>query len=143
MAPADLSGLVVDRNNHSLSPYSVVCARPTVDSIGWFGKVKTPARMRVDNKQSILCVKARRTIVGHPAFVRRNQSSVGGWFFRGIRNRATLLIDAKRPVYRAERRGQKILTVGAIEYEEIAVARSLHQHFLRLAMKVSIHQDRS
>src|ERR1700676_2498819 len=75
MAPAELAGLVVDGLEDSLSPDAVIRARPSVDAIGWLGKVNAPARMSVDNKKPVSCVetwgpKTRRAQSGvRPALV--------------------------------------------------------------------------
>src|SRR5437660_7955754 len=136
MAPADLSGLIIDGLDHALAPNVVICARPSVGSIGGLGKVNAPTRMGIHDKQTILGVEAGGAIIGQTTLVRRNQASIGGGLFGGIWNRAALLIDSKGPIHWAVRNSQEIRPVGAVENNEVAVARGLHQHFLRLAVKV-------
>src|ERR1700722_6847737 len=105
VSPAQLAGLVIDRFEHSLTPHVVIGARPTVETIGGFREVDAPTRMGVDDKQSVLRVEARRTIVGQTAFVGRDQTSVWRGLFGGIRNWTALRIDSKRPVHGSERGG--------------------------------------
>ena len=88
--------------------------------------------MRAHDEQPGLRIEARRAVVGQAAFVGRDQAPVGSGFLRGIRDRLALLVDARRPVHRAEGRGQQALARGPVEHEEVAVARSLHQHLARL-----------
>src|ERR1022692_3293431 len=137
MAPTDFSGLVGDGFDQTLAPNVVIRTRPSVDSICRLGEIEAPTGMGVDDKQTVLRIEARRAIVGKSALVGRNEASVGGRFLGGIRNWTALLIDSKRPIHRPERDGQKTLPVGAVEHKEVAVARSLHQQLLRLAMEVS------
>src|ERR1700704_4430254 len=140
MAPTDLARLIIDGLNYPLAPNIVVRACPSVDSIGWLRKVDAVAGVGVHDKQTISGVEARGTVVGHTALVGGNQASIGRWFLGGIWNRSAFLIDAKRPVHRPERSGQKILPVRAVENKEVAVARGLHQHLLGFAVELSIDQ---
>src|SRR2546427_3553445 len=143
MAPADLAGLIVDSLDHALAPNAIVCARPSVDSVGRLGKINTPAGMGIHDEQTISGVEAGGTVIGKTTLVGRNKPSIGGRLFGGIWNRTALFIDSKGPIHRAVRNGQEILPVGAVKNKEVAVARSLHEHLLRLAVEVSIDQHRS
>src|ERR1700676_2387964 len=143
MAPAELAGLVVDGLEDSLSPDAVIRARPSVDAIGWLGKVNAPARMSVDNKQPVSCVETWGPKIRQAALVGRNQASVRRWFLVRIGNGTALLIDSKRPVHGTEWSGQKILAVGAVKHKEVAIARGLHEHLLWRAVKRSVDQHRS
>src|SRR6266436_719567 len=141
MAPADLAGLVIDGLEHARAPNIVICARPSVGSIGRLGKVDAPARMGIHDKQTIFAIETWGTVIGKTTLVGRNKPSIGGRLFGRIRNRTAVLIDSKRPVQRPERSGQQVLAVSAVENNKVAVARGLHQHRLRLAVKVSIDQN--
>src|SRR5271169_1574968 len=143
MAPTDLAGLVVNGLDYTRAPNLVVRAGPTVDSIGRLSEVKAPTGMGVDNKQTVLAVVARRTVVGHAPLVGCNEASIGGGLLGGVWNRTTLIIDSKRPIHRPERNGQEILPIGAVENKEVAVARSLHEHLLRFTVEISVNQNRS
>src|SRR5437879_685342 len=127
MAPTDVASLVIDGLDHALPPNSVVCARPSVDSISGLGKVDAPARMGIHDKQTIFCVEAGRTIIGKTTLVGRNQASIGGWLLVRIWNRTALFIDSKRPIHRPVRHSQEIRPVGAVEHDEVPVARGLHE----------------
>src|SRR6202041_831129 len=140
MAPTNLAGLVVDGLDHTLAPNAVIRSSPSVDAIGWLREVDTVARMGVDDKQTVPAIEAGRTVVSHSALVGRNQASIGRRFLGGIRNRTALLIDSQRPVHWPERNSQQILPVGAVKNKEVAVARGLHQHLLRLSAKISVDQ---
>src|SRR5277367_3727956 len=129
MAPADLTGLVIDRVDDAFTPDTIIGSRPSIESVGRLGKIDAPAGMGVDNKQSVLRIETGGTVVSHTGLVRGNQPSIRRRVFCRIRNRPTLLIDSEGPVHGPERSGQKILPTGAVENKEVAVARSLHQHF--------------
>src|SRR5580700_7803919 len=122
MAPADRSCLIVDRFQHSFAPHVVIGASPSVYSVGGLREVDAPARMRVDDEQSILGIEAWGPIVRQSAFVWCNDASVRRRLFRWIRNRTPLLVDSKRPIHRTIRHRQEILSVRAIENEEVAVS---------------------
>ena len=140
VGPADLAGLVVDGFEDAFAPDAVVGAGPAEGAVGGLGEVDAVAGVRVDDEQAGLGVEAGRAVVGQAAFVGRDQAAVG----RGLLCRdwewAGLLVDAQRPVHRAEGRGEQALAVGAVEHEEVAVARGLHQHLARLAVKVAVDQ---
>src|SRR5450755_3708571 len=122
MAPADLTGLVIDGLEDSLAPNPAVRARPAVDAIGGLGKINAPTGVSVHDKQSVPGVKAGGAVVRHAGFVGRNEASIGRRLFGGIGNRAALRIDAQRPVHGPEWRGQETLAVGAVKHKEVAVA---------------------
>src|SRR5882672_11021664 len=109
MAPADLASLIVDGLDDALAPNAIVCARPSVGSIGGLGEVDAPARMSIDDKQTILGVEAGGAVIRKTTLVRRNQASIGGGLLGRIWNRTAVLIDSKRPVQRPVRSGQQIL----------------------------------
>src|SRR4029077_14482451 len=138
MAPADLSSLVIDGLNDALAPDVVVRASPSVDSIGRLGKVDAPARVCIDDEQTGFWVEAGGTVIREAALVGRNQASIGRRLLGGVWNGTTLLVDSQGPIHWAEGNGQETLSVGAIEHEEVAVARTLHKHLLRLAVEVGI-----
>src|ERR1051326_8789682 len=140
MAPPDVPGLVLNSLDHSRAPNVVVGPRPTIDPIGWLGKINAPAGVCTHNEQAGFCVEAGRTIIRHAALVGRDQAAVGSCLLSGIRNRAALFIYSERPVHWTEWNGEQTLSIGAVENKEVAVTRSLHQHFARLAMEVCIHQ---
>src|SRR5689334_17797011 len=99
MAPPDFAGLIIDRFDHTLAPDAVVGPGPTVDSVRGLGEVYAPARVGIHDEQAVLSVKTWGTIVGHPAFVRSDQASVGGRFLCGIWNRTSFLVDSERPIH--------------------------------------------
>src|SRR3954451_117946 len=105
MAPANFACLVVDRFDDALAPESIVRAGPAISAVGGLGKVEGVTVARGNYKQSILRVETWGAEVGQAAFIGCDQASVRRRFFVRIRNRAPLLIDAQRPVHRAERRG--------------------------------------
>src|ERR1051326_7350737 len=140
MVPPDVPGLVIDSLDHSRAPNVVIRPSPAIDPIGWLGKINAPTRMGTHNEQAGFCVEAGRTVIGHATLVGRNEAAIGGWFLRRIRNGPALFIYSECPVHWTEWNGEQTLSIGAIEHKEIAVTRSLHQHFARLAMEVSIHQ---
>src|SRR6202162_141691 len=143
MAPTNHAGLIVNGLEYAFAPNPVIRPCPPVRPIGRLGKIDAVARMGVDDKQSVLGVEAGGTVVGKTALVGGNQASIGSRLFGGSWNRAALLIDSERPVHRSERSGQKALAVRAVENEEVAVARGLHEHLLRLAVELSLEQHRS
>src|SRR5579863_8507682 len=120
MAPANLTGLIIDGFDHAFSPNSVIRTRPAVSAVSGLRKINTIAGMCVDDKQSILCIEARRPVVCHSAFVGRNEPPIGGWLFGWVRNRAALRIHAQRPIHRTEGSSQKALPSGTLEHEEIS-----------------------
>src|SRR5258708_32339462 len=122
MAPTNLAGLVIDGLDHTFAPNAVIRTGPPVDAIGWLGEIDAVAGMGIDDKQPVPGVEARGTIVGHTGLVGCNEASVGGRFLSGIRNRAALLIDSKRPVHGSGWNGQKVFPVGAVVNKEVAVA---------------------
>ena len=66
----------------------------------------------------------------------------GAGSFSGFGIGSPFLSTPERPVCRAEGNAQQILPVGAVEDEEVAVARGLHQHLARLAVKIAVDQHR-
>src|SRR5579864_4375807 len=100
MTPSDFAGLIVDRFDDALAPDIVVGAGPTVDPICRLREIDAPARVGIHDEQAVLGVKTRGTIVGHPAFVRRDEASVGSRLLRGIWNRTAFLIDSECPIHR-------------------------------------------
>src|SRR5882724_9425391 len=143
VAPTNLASLVVDGLNYSFAPNTIIRAGPAIHSIGWLGRVEAPTGMCIDDKQSVLSVETGRAIVGQTTFVWRDQATVGRRLFLRIRNWPAILVDSQRPVHGSVGNGQKVLAVGAVENKEVAVARSLHQHLLGLAVKIRINEDRS
>src|SRR5579883_360240 len=103
VAPANLTRLVIDRFEHSLAPYAVVRAGPTESAILRLEEIDSVARMSIHDEQPGFLVEAGRTIVRHPAFIGRDQASIGSWLFFLIRNRPSVFIHALRPVHRPER----------------------------------------
>src|SRR5215475_9499579 len=132
MAPADFAGLVINSLDDAFAPYTVVSACPSVITVGGLSEIDAPARMCIDDKQPGLRVEAGRAEVRQAVFIGGNQAPVRRRLFGGIGDRSSLLIDAQRPVHRPEGHGQQALSVGAVEDEKVAVARSLHQHLSRL-----------
>src|SRR5229473_4221107 len=122
MAPADLASLIVDGLDHALAPNIVICASPSVGSIGGLGKVDAPARMGIHDEQTILGVEAGGAVIGETTLVGRNKASIGCRLFGGIWNRTAVLIDSERPIQRPVSSGQQVLAVGAVENYEVAVA---------------------
>src|ERR1700733_15515487 len=143
MAPTNPAGLIVDVFEAAFAPNAVIRPCPAVNSIGRLGKIDAVTGMGVDDKQSVPGVEARGTVVGKTSLVGGNQASVGRRLLGGVWNRAALVIDSKRPVHRSEKSGQKVFAVRAVENKEVAVARGLHEHSLRLAVKISVDQHRS
>src|SRR6202021_4281390 len=84
MAPTNLASLVIDRFDNTFPPNAIVRTCPSVDSIGWLGKIDAVAGVCVDNEQPILGVEARRTEVGHAPLVRRQMASTGRRFLGRI-----------------------------------------------------------
>src|SRR5215472_13550188 len=123
MTPANFSRLVVDGFDDAFAPESVVRPSPAIGAVSGLGKIERVTFARRNDKQSVPGIETWRAEVGHAAFIGRDQASVWRRFFARIRNRAALLIDAQRPVHWAEGHGEKAFAVGAIEDEEVAVAR--------------------
>src|SRR5580704_13393508 len=140
MAPAYLAGLVVDGFDDAFSPKPIIGARPAVIAVCRLGKIKAVTGMGIDNKQTGSRVEAGSSIIRHTSFIGSNQAAVACRFLRGIWNRPSLLVDSKRPVHRPERNGQKALSCGAVQHEEITVARTLHDHLPGLAVEVGVDQ---
>src|SRR5579863_384238 len=114
MAPSDFAGLVVDGFDDPLAPNVIIRACPPVEAIRWLGEVDGIAGMGVHDKQSGFGVEAGGTKVGEAVLVGCNKASIGRRLLGGILNRSAPLIDSQRPVYRSERRGQKVLSVRAV-----------------------------
>src|SRR6185437_4813188 len=97
MAPADLSRLIIDCLDHSLTPHPIVGSSPSVCTIGRLRKVDTPAWVCIHNKQTCLGIEARSAVIRESALIRRDQTAIGRRFLRGIRNRMSFLIDPQSP----------------------------------------------
>ena len=143
MRPLHLTRLVIDRFQHAFAPHAIISACPAERAVRGLREVDPIARMRADNKQPGLRIEARRPVIRQPALVRRNQPAVRSRIFRRIRNRLSLLIEARRPVHRTERSRHQALAGLPVQHEEVPVARCLHQHLPRLAVEVAIHQHRN
>ena len=140
MGPPDLARLVIDGIEHSAVGDAIVRTSPTLCSVLGLSEIDTVANAGTHDKQPGFGVEAGRPVIGKAAFIRRDQAAIGRRIFFGIRNRLALLVDTQRPVRRTKRNGQETFTGGAIEHEEIAIARGLHEHFAGLSMKHTVHQ---
>src|SRR5271165_1029904 len=127
MAPANLSRLVIDRLDDALAPEAIIRACPSIVAVSRLGEIEAVAGMSIDDKQARLRIEAGRAIIRHPPFIGRNQAAVGCGFLRRIWNRPTLLVGSQAPVDWSKRGRQQTFTGRAVQHEEIAVARALHQ----------------
>ena len=85
--------------------------------------------------------KLGERIVRHAAFIGRYQAPVWRGLLVWIRESdGPAYRYPLRPVHGAERYGEQALAVGTVEDEEVTVARRLHQHLARLAVKVAVNQ---
>ena len=95
MAPANFPRFVIDRLNHALAPHAIVRAGPSIVAVGGLRKIKAVAGMSIDNKQSRLRIKTRRTKIGQAAFIRRDQSSIRRRLLCRIWNWISVLVDSQ------------------------------------------------
>src|SRR5215472_5425108 len=126
MTPAYFPSLVVDGFEHSLAPQSIVSSGPAIVAIFRLREIDAVAGVGIHYEQARLWIEARRSIVGHAAFVRRDETAIASRLFCRIGDGATLLIDTQRPIHWTEGRGKKALAIGAIQNEKVSVAGSLH-----------------
>src|SRR5262249_54324008 len=133
MVPLDLPGLKIDSSQECLPGNSIICAGPAVRAVYGLEEIDAVSVLRADDEQTGLWIETRRTIIRGTGFVGRDETAVARRFLCGIGDGAALIVDPGRPIHCREWNGEQALTVGTIEYEEVAVARSLQQHLSRRA----------
>src|ERR1700733_6549813 len=142
MGPAQLTRLVIDRPQETFTPQSVICTCPAIGAIGWLREIEAVTRMRIHKKEPRLRIKTRRAEVCKTAFIRRNQASIRRRLLCRVRDGMAVLVHTKGPVHGTKWRSQQTLAIGAIQYKKVAIARCLHEHLVRMAMKISIYKNR-
>ncbi len=142
--PADLACLVVDRFQHALAPHPVVGAGPAKRAVGRLGEVDPVARMRIHNEQtrsedrnsangssSSRLHRERSTVRPEPVLYRDWEWAVPAY------QPPSPSSPVRRDVVK------RLLPIGPVQHEEVAVPRSLHQHLTRLPVEVGIDQHGS
>src|ERR1700722_1811987 len=141
MIPYNLSSLVIDGPEESPSRDAVVGAGPSISSVLWFEEIDSVAVLGAHDKQAGPWIEARRAEVGGAGLVGGYQDAALRWKLGRIRNGASLRVDPLGPVHGGKWGGQQTLAIGAVEHEEVAVARCLHHQLARLAVEIGIHQN--
>src|SRR4029078_619817 len=94
VAPANLSGLILDCAKHAFAPDAVVRARPPVRTMLGLGEIDAIRIVRAADQEPCRRIKARRSIVGATRLVRRNETSVARRLLRGIGHGPPILVHA-------------------------------------------------
>src|SRR2546430_11709324 len=102
-------------------------------------KINTIGIPRANNQETSLRIETRRPIIRRSTLIGRDQAAIPGRILGGVADWTAVLINTLGPINRGESTGQEIFPIGAIEYEEITIARSLQQQLLRRTAESRIH----
>ena len=143
VGPAHLAGLVVDRLQHRFGVAAAISAAPSLGILVRIVDVVDAERARgADVEESRQGAETGRRPVGRAALIGRHERAVELRILGRIRNRLALGVIALGPVRLDVFRRDDGFSRGAIEDEEVAIARGLRDELARLAVDLGIEHHR-
>ena len=143
VAPLGLAGLVIDRLQHALAPTAAIVAAPALGFVLIVVDVIDAISVgSIYVKEAGGRAEAWRRPIGGAGLIGSHQRAVVLGKLGGVWNGLALGVETLCPIRFGESGRHDLLSRGAIQDKEVAVARGLGDQLARLAVDGSVYQNR-